>query len=100
MRDHFGRDDHNSPVLYACPDNRILAVYALHGQNNIHYYRFSDPRDPLAWSDEKTFDHDYLKGDRVTYMNLYPMKDEGKLYNFFRWGLIKPAPHLTQQPLS
>ena len=38
----FRRDDHNSPVFYLRGDGRVLAVYALHGNNKIHYYRISD----------------------------------------------------------
>lgn len=39
----------------------------------------------LKWSEE--FKHHRTsprKGDKVTYMNLYELKKEGRLYNFYR----------------
>jgi hypothetical protein len=80
----FQRDDHDVPALYARPDGRILAVYAKHGNENIHYYRISDPSDFLQWGPEMRYVHDQPQG--VTYMNLYAMRDEGRLYNFHRDG--------------
>jgi rhamnogalacturonyl hydrolase YesR len=80
MQDNFDCDDHNSPVFYARPDGRILSVYAKHGRENKFYYRLSEPNSPLKWSDEMS----YETKARVTYANLYEMRNEGKLYNFFR----------------
>ena len=91
LHDNFKRDDHNAPVFYARPDGSVLAVYALHGNNTVHYRRRSEPGNPLEWSDEETIRHDYLKGDRVTYMNLYWLKKEEKLYNFFRGIEFNPC---------
>jgi hypothetical protein len=84
LREKFQRDDHDVPALYARPDGSILAVYAKHGNEKIHYHRISDPGDYLVWGEEQRYVHDYPKGDTVTYMNLYFLKEEGKLYNFFR----------------
>jgi hypothetical protein len=84
MQDNFRHDDHNSPVFHVRPDGSVLAIYALHGNNRNHYYRISDPGNPLNWSQEMTYTHDYPGAGNVTYMNLYEMKREGKLYNFFR----------------
>lgn len=91
MQDNFEHDDHNSPVFYARPDGRVLAVYTLHGNNRIHYYRISDPKNSLKWSEEMTYEHDYPKADTVTYMNLFPLAKEGKLYNFFRGMEFNPC---------
>ena len=91
LREQFGHDDHNAPVFYARPDGRVLAVYALHGTNKTHYYRISDRTNPLAWSDEQSYVHDYPNAGNVTYMNLYPMKAEEKLYNFFRGIEFNPS---------
>lgn len=85
MQDNFDRDDHNSPAFHVRPDGSMLAVYAKHGHDQFHYSRISDPSDPLKWSDE--FKHERVFAnpkDQVTYMNLYELKDEGLLYNFFR----------------
>lgn len=87
MQDHFDRDDHNSPVFYARPDGRILSVYVKHHKEKKFYYRLSEPNNPLKWSDEKV----YEAKARVTYANLYEMKKEGKLYNFFRGIHFNPT---------
>lgn len=85
MHRKFDGDDHNSPVFHICPDRSILAVYARHNQDRFHHSRISDPNDPLKWSEE--FVHEHVMpnpNDRVTYMNLYEMQDEERLYLFFR----------------
>ncbi len=87
VADHFDRDDHNSPALYARPDGRLLAVYARHGTENRHYYRVSAPGDFLDWGEQRTLVH----RDRVTYANLHHLPDEGRLYNFYRGLQWNPA---------
>lgn len=82
----FERDDHDAPALYARPDGCILAVYAKHAQEKIHYYRISDPSDYLRWGPEQQFVHDYSGKTGVTYMNLFYLEKEKSLYNFFRDG--------------
>lgn len=92
MQDQFDRDDHNAPVFYARPDGSVLATYAKHHRNPFHYSRISDPSDPLKWSEE--FKHERTspkQGDKVTYMNLYELKNEGKLYNFYRGINFNPS---------
>ena len=76
----FDHDDHNSPVFYARPDGSLLTVYARHSTENKHYYRISDPEDYLQWGKEQVIE----QPEPVTYMNLYPLASEGKLYNFYR----------------
>jgi len=85
MQDNFGKDDHNSPVFHIRPDGNLLATYAKHGREKFHYSRISDPADPLKWSEE--FKHERTSSspkDNVTYMNLYELKKEGTLCNFYR----------------
>jgi len=93
MQDRFGRDDHNSPVFYVRPDGSVLAIYAKHNRDKFHYYRISDPQDPTQWSEEQVIDHSAVlaKNERVTYMNLYNLSDEGKLYNFYRGFKFNPS---------
>lgn len=83
----FQKDDHNVPALYRREDSSILAMWAKHASEKKHYYKISQSQDYSSWSDTKTFEHDYDHRTGVTYMNLYHMKNEGKLYNFFRDGL-------------
>lgn len=84
-------DDHDAPVFYVRPDNRILAMWAQHGHENFHYYRISEPGNYLAWGELQILTHpfeipegSYWGG--VTYMNLYGIEETGTLYNFFRYG--------------
>jgi len=87
----FERDDHDVPVFFARPDGSLLAVYARHSKEKIHYYRISSPTNYLHWGPERKFIHNYPEAGNVTYMNLYPMKSEGKLYNFFRGIGFNPS---------
>lgn len=84
---HFEQDDHDAPAFLALPDGRILAVYTKHAVERKVYYRFSQPGDPLAWSDAQVFEtpgkHKEFAGDNVTYSNLFRLPD-GRIYNFFR----------------
>ncbi len=80
------RDDHNAPALYVRPDGSILSVWAKHAREKRHYYAISDKDNYLKWGDMK-IDVPKYKGDLgLTYMNLYYLKDQNKLYNFFRDG--------------
>lgn len=85
MQDNFDHDDHNSPVFHVRPDGSVLATYAKHNRDRFHYSRISKPSDPLNWSEE--FRHERSSPnprDKVTYMNLLELKNEGRLYNFYR----------------
>ncbi|QBG49344.1 hypothetical protein EGM51_17790 [Verrucomicrobia bacterium S94] len=93
-KDRFNRDDHNSPAFYARPDGSLLAVYARHGWEKFHYFRISTSPDFTQWGPEQRIQHaDFLtdKKDKVTYMNLYNMSAEGKLYNFYRGMEYNPT---------
>lgn len=83
----IGADDHNVPALYKRPDKSILAVWAKHAKEKKHYSSISEPNNYLKWSVVKTFEHEYTATMGVTYMNLYYIKNQKKLYNFFRDGL-------------
>lgn len=91
----FEIDDHDVPALYVRPDNSILAVWAKHAKEKVHYYNISSTTDYLKWGERNEFRHDYDFKTGVTYMNLYYMKDEGKLYNFFRDGLNFNPTYMT-----
>lgn len=87
----FRNDDHNAPVFYARPDGSLLAVYALHNNDRKHYYRISQPGNWLKWGDEQHYEHLYERAGNVTYMNLFALETEGKLYNFFRGIEFNPS---------
>ena len=86
LSEAFERDDHDSPVFHVRPDGSLLAMYARHGKEKIHYYHISDTQDYLSWGPRKAYRHTYQDKRGVTYMNLLSMKDEGLLYCFFRDG--------------
>ena len=86
LHGHLEIDDHDVPALYARPDGSILAMWAKHGREKIHYYSISNPRNYLEWGERREFHHVYDHRAGVTYMNLCYMENEGRLYNFFRDG--------------
>ncbi|MFL1011758.1 glycoside hydrolase family 88 protein [Flavisericum labens] len=92
LSENFQRDDHDVPAFFKRPDGSLLAVWAKHANEKIHYYNISAPNDYLKWGELKEFHHDYDSRVGVTYMNLFYLENEGKLYNFFRDGLtFNPA---------
>ena len=89
---NLDRDDHNSPVFHVHPDGSILTVYARHNIDSFHYSRISDSEYPLQWSKQTPhFRESPHPRDRVTYMNLFFLKSEGLLYNFYRGILFNPT---------
>ncbi|UKM65174.1 glycoside hydrolase family 88 protein [Flavobacteriaceae bacterium GSB9] len=89
---NFQKDDHDVPALYKRPDGSLLAVWAKHVNEKIHHYNISAPNNYLKWGRPKEFHHHYDSKVGVTYMNLFYLKNEGLLYNFFRDGLtFNPA---------
>jgi rhamnogalacturonyl hydrolase YesR len=83
----IGADDHNVPALFKRPDKSVLAVWAKHAREKKHYSSISELNDYLKWTPIDTFKHEYKAKMGVTYMNLHYIKNQKKLYNFFRDGL-------------
>ena len=88
LHKHFEQDDHDGPALMPLPDGRYLAVYTKHGGERRMYYRFSEPKNPLAWGPASEFetpgkDAPNFRGDNVTYSNLFRMPS-GRILNIFR----------------
>lgn len=85
LHPEMDRDDHNSPVFSIRKDGSVLASYARHGRDAYHRSRISHPGDLTQWTAEAK--HLRKLGgprDKVTYSNLCYLKDEDRLYNFFR----------------
>ncbi|HUE82462.1 MAG TPA: BNR-4 repeat-containing protein [Pyrinomonadaceae bacterium] len=85
---HFEQDDHDGPAFLPLPDGRLLAMYTKHGGERRIYYRFSEPRNPLAWGPAFEFetpgvDSRTFSGDNVTYSNLFRLRS-GRILNIFR----------------
>lgn len=97
LHDKFQKDDHDVPALYVRPDGSLLAMWAKHANEKIHYYNSSSPTDYLKWGDRKEFHHNYEHKTGVTYMNLYYLENEDLLYNFFRDGLNFNPTYMTSK---
>jgi hypothetical protein len=80
------QDDHDTPALFVRNDGSILAMYAQHFKTRDpnHYYRISEPDNPLHWGPEQQYNHG--DGNWITYMNLYEIPAENTLYCFYRDG--------------
>jgi hypothetical protein len=94
LHPRFEQDDHDSPALLALPDRRILAMYSKHGQDRQILYRFSNPGDPLSWSEPRIFQSPGrstapFKPDNVTYNNLFQL-ESGRILNFYRGIHLDP----------
>ena len=90
----FDHDDHNSPAFLKRKDGSVLAMFARHSVDKFHHYRISDPNDFTKWGRVVNVDQsDFLtkSEDKVTYMNLFRMDAEGKVYNFFRGVDFNPS---------
>lgn len=82
----FQRDDHDVPAFYLRPDGRLLAMYAKHANEKIHYLALSAPGDFLTWEQLPPHHYDYPARQGVTYNNLHGVENQGLLYNFYRDG--------------
>lgn len=83
LHDRLQLDDHDCPAILSRPDGRLLATFAKHNNENLRYYRISQPNDPLHWGPEQTFIPS--NATRVTYSNLFQLPAEnGRIYDFYR----------------
>lgn len=85
LHEGLQNDDHDTPAFLVRPDGRLLAVYAMHGNDNFIRYRRSAPWPNFnIWLPEKTFE----ARAGVTYANLFRLSSEksgrGRTYNFYR----------------
>lgn len=88
---NLNSDDHAAPAFLVLPDNRILAVYATHGNDDYVRYRISNsPGDATGWQSEQI----YTASAGVTYSNVYRLSGEnsgsGRIYNFYRGENYNP----------
>lgn len=88
---NYNSDDHAAPAFLPLPDNRILAVYAKHGNDAYIRYRIStNPNEATAWSTEQI----YTAAAGVTYSNVYRLSAEnsgsGRIYDFYRGENYNP----------
>lgn len=77
----FQKDDHNqTQILIRQSDNRLMAVYAEHNNNNLIRYRIStNPLDSTSWGAETTIN----TGFNVSYPSPYQASN-GDIYIFYR----------------
>ena len=80
----FGCDDHNVPAFVVRPDQKYLAIYAGHNNDNFSYYRIFSAG---AWSAERGFDWNTQPGGtdfKTTYSNPHYLAAENRVYNLAR----------------
>ncbi len=83
LYDRLQADDHDSPVFLLRPDNRLLTLFSRHGNDNLLWYRVSEPDDWTAWGGVRSFAPS--EATRLTYSNVFQLSEErGRIYNFFR----------------
>ena len=81
--DQLQRDDHNSPVFLHRPDDRLLTLFARHGNDSLFYFRRSLPDNFAEWYSLQAFVP--TEKTRLTYSNAYLLPAENnRIYNFFR----------------
>ena len=75
-------DDHDVPAFLVLPDNRILASYMTHGNDDLMRWRISiEPGSISSWSEE----YSVKAGANLSYTNLFLLQAEGnRIYNFHR----------------
>jgi hypothetical protein len=83
LYDRLQQDDHNSPAFVLRPDDRLLTLFARHGDDSLFYYRTSEPDNWSEWSPMRTFIP--TNKTRLTYSNVFLLPTEqNRIYNFFR----------------
>lgn len=97
LHERFEADDHNAPALFPRSDGSVLAVWAKHAREKIHYFSISDTKTHTQWGERKQFVHSYDSNKGVTYMNLYKTHGDNTLYNFFRDGKTYNPSYITSQ---
>jgi hypothetical protein len=81
--DQLQLDDHDSPVFLGLPDGSVLTLFAQHGDENLFYYRISEPGDPTRWGSVNQFIPS--ESTSLTYSNPHLLTGEkNRIYNFFR----------------
>lgn len=85
---NLNSDDHAAPAFLVLPDEKILTIYATHGNDVYMRYRItSNAGDATAWDSEQT----YTAAAGVTYSNVYRLSEEdGRIYNFYRGENYNP----------
>lgn len=85
LHDGLELDDHNAPALLQLDDERLLAVYAKHGNDHMVRWRRTKSDDELLeWEPEQTVEVDPEGKLGVTYSNLHRGSSPGEVYDLFR----------------
>ena len=83
LHERLEANDHATPAFLVRSDQRWLALYSEHNNENRFYYRISEPEDPTNWGEIRTYSPS--EESMITYSNLYSLEDENnRIYNFFR----------------
>ncbi len=80
------QDDHDVPALLVLPDDRYLAIFQRHGNDNLVRWRIStNPGSTASWGAEQTGSaNPPSDGNGNTYANPFYLSVPNKIYNFSR----------------
>jgi hypothetical protein len=84
-------DDHANPSLIVRPDGRLVAFYSAHSGAAMYCRVSSRPEDVTAWDDALTVPGNTAGPNGHTYPNPVFLRDEGRLYLFWRGGDFHPC---------
>ncbi len=87
VRRRWGADDHGSGSLLVLPDRRLMVFYAQHNGKGLYCRTTTQAEDIREWDEEVAVTTD----DRVTYSNPVYLRDEGRMYLFWRGQDWKPT---------
>ncbi|RXZ84682.1 hypothetical protein EBB07_01285 [Paenibacillaceae bacterium] len=85
------RDDHANPTLHIDADGRVTIFYSAHNGNAMYYRTTAQPETLATLSSERQLPVNTEGGKGYTYPNPVYLKQEKRLYLFWRGGNFKPA---------
>ncbi len=87
IREKWGADDHNANSFLVLPDNRIMIFYTRHDSTGLYSRTTLNPEDIRKWSDEIMVSNTR----RITYSHPVYLRDEKRIYLFWRGESRKPT---------
>lgn len=87
IKEQWEIDDHNNNSFLVLPDNRIMIFYAEHNRTGLYARITSHPEDISQWGEEIVVS----AAHGITYSQPVYLRDEKKLYVFWRGESWKPT---------
>jgi hypothetical protein len=87
LKERWDADDHNVGAFLVLPDRRLMVFYARHNREGLFCRAAQAPEDIARWGEEVTISAD----NRITYAHPVYLRDERRLYVFYRGPSWKPT---------